>query len=86
VRILETSRFQRLRKKLADRDEVEALRAALIALQENPMAGKKLKGELAHLRSLAYAVRGQPRRLIYLFDGKDVFLFSFGPRQGIYKG
>jgi hypothetical protein len=38
-----------------------------------------------HLRALRFAVRGQARRLIYKLEKDAVVLFSFGPRQGIYK-
>ncbi len=35
--------------------------------------------------SLRYSVRGQARRLVYKHGKDAVILFSFGPRQGIYK-
>ena len=85
MRLLETSKFQKLRKKLKDEDERDALREAVLQVAEEPEAGKKLKGELRDLRSFRFTVRGQPRRLIYKLDKDAVVLFSFGPRQGIYK-
>lgn len=85
MRILETPKFLKLRKKLREDEEREALREAVLQVLENPESGKRLKGELKDLHSLRYAVRGQARRLIYK-HGKDVIVFfSFGPRQGIYK-
>jgi mRNA-degrading endonuclease RelE of RelBE toxin-antitoxin system len=83
--LLETSKFSRLRKKIRDQAEVEALKSAIGELLKDPQAGKKLKGELAHLRSFAYPARGQARRLIYRWDNDVLVLYSFGPRQGIYK-
>jgi mRNA-degrading endonuclease RelE of RelBE toxin-antitoxin system len=85
MKILETSKFSRLRKKIKDQAEVEALRAAVREIQKDPPLGKKLKGALGHLRSFSFAARGQARRLIYLWEKECIILFSFGPRQGIYK-
>lgn len=85
MRLLETSKFQKLRSKLKDDAERDALRSAVLAVAENPIAGKKLKGEFRDLRSFRYSVQGQPRRLIYKVEEDAVVLFSFGPRQGIYK-
>jgi len=85
MRLLETSKFQKLRKKLKEDEEREALREAVLLVLENPEAGKKLKGEFRDLRSLPYSVRGQARRLIYKHGKDAVVLFSLGPRQGIYK-
>jgi len=85
MRLLETSKFQKLRKKLKDEDERGALREAVFRITKEPEAGKKLKGEYRDLRSFRFTIRGQPRRLVYKFDRDAVVLFSFGPRQGIYK-
>jgi plasmid stabilization system protein ParE len=85
MRLLETSKFQKLRKKLKDEDERVALRQAVLQVLENPEAGKKLKGELRDLRAFRFAVRGQARRLIYKLEKDALVLFSFGPRQGVYK-
>lgn len=85
MRLLETSKFQKLRKKIKDEDERSALREVVLQVLEEPEAGKKLKGEFQDLRSFRFAVRGQPCRLIYKLDNDAVVLFSFGPRQGIYK-
>ncbi len=76
----ETSKFSKLRKTLKDRAEREALKTAVIAVLDDPQAGKKLKGELEHLRSFPNNVRGQARCLIYLLEKDATVLFSFGPR------
>lgn len=85
MKFRETSKFQKLRRKLVDADERDALRQAVHRIAAAPESGKKLKGELRELRSLRFAVRGQPRRLVYKIDKDMIVLFSFGPRQGIYK-
>ena len=85
MRLLETSKFQKLRKKLKDQGERNALKQAVLQVLKDPEAGKKLKGEFRELRVFRFAVRGQARRLIYKHEKDTVVLFSFGPRQGIYK-
>ena len=85
MKILETSKFQRLRKKIRGDAERSALKKALAEVEKNPSVGKKLKGEFALLRSFPYAVEGKARRLIYRWEKDVVVLFSFGPREGIYK-
>jgi mRNA-degrading endonuclease RelE of RelBE toxin-antitoxin system len=85
MRLLETSKFQKLRSKLKEESERNALRAAVLAILDDPAAGKKLKGEFRDLHSFRYAAQGQSRRLIYKLDKDTIVLFSFGPRQGIYK-
>ena len=85
MKIYETSKFRKLRKKIKDKDEKEALKKAIMDLINSPLSGKKLKGEFKELRSFKYFVRGQQRRLIYKYDGDSIYLLTFGPREGIYK-
>ena len=85
MRILETSKFERLRKKIREDAERSPLKEAIAEVGMNPAAGKKLKGEFAHLRAYSYTVKGQARRLIYLWERDTIVLFSFGPREGVYK-
>ena len=85
MKILETSKFQRLRKKLREDAERISLREAIMQIEKNPEAGKKLKGEFAPLRSYPYTVKGQARRLVYRWEKNRLILFSFGPRGGIYR-
>ena len=65
--------------------EKAALKKAVATIMDAPQEGKLLKGEFRDLRSFRYSVKGQSRRLIYKTDKTTVFLFSFGPREGIYK-
>jgi mRNA-degrading endonuclease RelE of RelBE toxin-antitoxin system len=85
MKILETSKFQRLRKKVREEAERSSLREAIRQIEKNPEAGKKLKGEFAPLRSYPYTVKGQARRLVYRWEKDILFLYSFGPRAGIYR-
>jgi mRNA-degrading endonuclease RelE of RelBE toxin-antitoxin system len=85
LKIYETAKFKRLRKKLRSLREREALKQAIAALAANPQAGKPLKGEFKDLWRYAYAVSGQERRLIYQPETDSLYLLSFGPREGIYK-
>jgi len=85
MKILETSKFSKLRKKIRDEAESRALKSAIGEIRKDPQIGKKLKGELEHHRSYSSDVRGQSRRLIYHWEKDSLVLFSFGPRQRIYK-
>jgi mRNA-degrading endonuclease RelE of RelBE toxin-antitoxin system len=85
MKILETSKFERLRKKIREAAERDSLKEAIREVEKNPDAGKKLKGEFALLRSYQYTASGQARRLVYRWEKDLIILFSFGPREGIYK-
>ena len=85
MRILETSKFKKLRKKIKEEIKISALKEAIMRIMENPEAGKKLKGEFRELGAFRYSVKGQERRLIYKAESDTIILFSFGPREGIYK-
>lgn len=85
MKILETSKFKKLRKKIGEEAERNSLKKALLEVEMNPEAGKKLKGEFAPLRSFPYTVKGQARRLVYRWEKDSIVFFSFGPRGGIYK-
>ena len=85
MRLVETSKFKRLRKKIKEDHEIKALKQAISKILENPDSGKPLKGEFKELRSFGYTTKGQNRRLIYRKDKGTIVLFSFGPREGVYK-
>lgn len=85
MKLLETSKFKKLRKKVKSAHEREALKEAVEKIMEDPDAGKLLKGEFRDLRSFKYSVKGQSKRLIYKIEEDILILFSFGPREGIYK-
>lgn len=84
MKIYETPKFQRQRKKLRNDSEKTALKEAIRAVAANPLIGKNLKGEFKDLRSLRYFTEGQERRLIYKIEQNALYLLSFGPREGIY--
>jgi hypothetical protein len=85
MRLVETSKFKRLRKKIKENHEKKALGQAVSIILECPDVGKRLKGEFKELRSFSYAAKGQSRRLIYRKDEGTIVLMSFGPREGVYK-
>lgn len=85
MKLLETSKFKKLRKKLRSSHEKEALKQAILQALDNPFEGKLLKGEFKDLRSLRYDVQGQSRRLVYKVEENTLVLFSFGPRGRIYN-
>ena len=85
MKLLETSKFKKLRKKIKSAHEREALKEAVDKIMEDPEAGKLLKGEFRDLRSFRYSLKGQSKRLIYKIEKNTLVLFSFGPREGIYK-
>jgi len=85
MRLVETSKFKRFRKKIKESHEKESLKQAVSKILESPDAGKRLKGEFKELRSYSYAAEGQNRRLIYRKDEDTIVLLSFGPREGFYK-
>jgi len=85
MKILETSKFRKLRKRIGGEVERSALKNALAEIEKDPNTGKRLKGEFALLRSFPYTVEVQPRRLIYRWEKDVIILFSFGLREGLYK-
>ncbi|MBN1273218.1 MAG: type II toxin-antitoxin system RelE/ParE family toxin [Candidatus Aminicenantes bacterium] len=85
MRLIETSKLKRLRKKIKENHEKEALRLAVARIWEYPEEGKRLKGEFKELRSFSYTAKGQNRRLIYKLEEGTIVLLSFGPREGAYK-
>jgi len=85
MKLTETSKFKKLRKKIKAPEEKRALIEAIQVIISNPEKGKKLKGEFKDLRFYKYICQGQPRRLIYKRESDSLILFSFGPGGGRYK-
>jgi len=85
MRLLETAKFKKQREKLRSEMERQALKKVIGEVLENPLAGKKLKGELSPYRSFRFSAGSLSQRLIYLLEPDSIILISFGPRQGIYK-
>ena len=85
MKLVETAKFKRLRKRIKETHEKAALKEAINKIIENPQSGKILNGEFKDLRSFKYTVKGQNKRLIYKTEKDFLVLFSFGPREGIYK-
>jgi len=85
MRLLETAKFRKQREKLRSDLEKQALKKAIFEVVENPLPGKKLKGEFSIYRSLRFSARALSQRLIYKLEADSIVLISFGPRQGVYK-
>ena len=85
MQLFETAKFKKQREKLRSEMERHALKKAVQEVMVNPLAGKKLKGELSSFRSLRFSAGAQSQRLIYQLEPDSIVLISFGPRQGIYK-
>jgi mRNA-degrading endonuclease RelE of RelBE toxin-antitoxin system len=85
MRLLETAKFRKQREKLRSDMERQALKKAVGEVLENPLVGKKLKGEISTFRSLRFSAGTLSQRLIYQFEPDSIILISFGPRQWIYK-
>jgi len=85
MRLLETAKFKKQREKLRSDLERQALKKAVSQVMDNPLAGKKLKGELSPFRSFRFSAGSLSQRLIYQLESDSIILISFGPRQGIYK-
>lgn len=68
--------------KIKNRDKIR-ISLSLRGLQENPFAGKKLKGEFDGLHS----IRAWPYRVIYAIYKKEllILIIRIGHRQGAYK-
>jgi mRNA-degrading endonuclease RelE of RelBE toxin-antitoxin system len=85
LKIYETVKFQKQRKKLRSDSEEIALKKAIRPVAEDPLSGKKLKGEFKDLRTSRYYAEGQERRIIYKIKENAIYLLSFRHREGIYK-
>jgi hypothetical protein len=85
MRLLETAKFKKQREKLRSELERQALKKAIGKILENPLAGKKLKGELSPFRSLRFFSGPLAQRLTYRVEADAIVLVSFGPRQGVCK-
>jgi len=62
MKIHETTKFNKLRTRLKQKTERDALKEAIKAVAKDPQAGKKLKGDFALLSSFKYTVKGQAPR------------------------
>jgi mRNA-degrading endonuclease RelE of RelBE toxin-antitoxin system len=63
--------------------ELKKVRRKLTNLKENPLSGKKLEGELSHLRCF----RAWPLRILYTFDpdSQTIVIETIGYRGQVYK-
>ncbi len=82
LRIYETPKFQKQRKKLRSDLEKTALRETIRSVAQDPSMGKKLKGEFKDLRSLRYFAEGQEKRIICKVQEDLIYLLSFSALYG----
>lgn len=77
-----TAEAQKQYARLSPTDRAK-IRKKLTMLETEPLAGKKLLGELKNLRSL----KAWPYRIIYSLDEKhrEVWVVSILHRQGAYR-
>ena len=79
LQVIITPKARKQYKHLPSREQTK-IKKKLIALGDDPYAGKKLAGALEKLRSL----RAWPYRIIYYIDKKKIFVVSIIHRQGAY--
>lgn len=80
AKVFIASQAQKDFEKIPRKDQAK-IRKGLSLLQEQPLAGKKLKGKLKGL----YSLRIWPYRAIYLIQNNQVWVVHFLHRQGAYK-
>jgi len=82
MQVVITPSAQKDFKRLPQREK-EKIKKKLSLLENNPLGGKKLSGELAQLRSL----RSWPYRILYYInhEQKTLYITSIVHRQGAYK-
>lgn len=82
IQVVITSEASKQYKHLPTQEQIR-IKKKLTLLEQDPLVGKKLSGELLGLRSL----RAWPYRIIYTTDesGLNVTIKSIIHRQGAYK-
>lgn len=61
--------------------EQKKIKKRLKLLEKDIYAGKKLTGKLSEF----YSLRAWPYRILYLIQGKEVWITHIAHRQGVYK-
>jgi len=80
ARLFLTRRFQKSFERL-DAKTQERAKEALLKIKENPSLGKRLTGDLAGEFSLRFG----NYRIIYLVEGKDIWIETVRHRKDVYK-
>ncbi|HOS91762.1 MAG TPA: type II toxin-antitoxin system RelE/ParE family toxin [Armatimonadota bacterium] len=72
--------------RLSAPDADKAMRA-LLALEDEPLRGKPLKGALAPARRIDFGLSGGWYRAAYVLDAEtdSIVVFMVGPRGGFYE-
>ena len=82
MQVIITPKAQKHYERLPKSEQVK-IKKKLLVVESDPLAGKKLAGELKELRSL----KAWPYRIIYyinVVDGK-LYITTIQHRQGVYK-
>jgi hypothetical protein len=84
--VRQTRRFARVYKKLHD-SLIAGVNAAVAAVAQNPDAGEKKKGDLAHLWVYKFRCNGQLYLLGYARDDgvRLVYLEALGSHENFYR-
>lgn len=85
MRILQTSTFSRVAKKL-HKNQVPALKEAIESIEQNPLAGDLKVGDLAGVRIYKFHILHQFILLAYTYEEKvdQLTLLSFAPHENFY--
>lgn len=67
-------------KKIPQSDQ-NKIKRQLSVLQVEARAGKKLGGKLKNY----YSLRAWPYRILYIIEGKEIWIVHIMHRQGVYK-
>lgn len=84
--IRQTRRFARQYKKLQSQAAAD-VDQAVVGLQENPAAGERKKGDLAHYRVVKFRSGSQLYLLAYSVDEgiRLIYLEAVGPHENFYR-
>lgn len=84
--VQQTRRFARQYKKLHSQ-AAAAVDRAVVSLQENPEAGERKKGDLAHYRVVKFSSGAQLYLLAYSLDEgiRLIYLEAVGPHENFYR-
>ncbi len=82
TKVFLTAHSRKILKDIRDKKTKDRIVNALLKLEQNPRAGKKLEGKLKN----NYSLRIWPYRILYEFNSKrDIIITDIGHRKDIYR-
>ena len=82
TKVFLSAQSKRSLKSIRDKKTKDRIVNALLKLEKNPRAGKKLEGKLKD----RYSLRVWPYRILYKFTEKrDIIISDIGHRKEIYR-